>query len=199
MANDELSTGSKEVKAANKASASQILKCIPTDSESPGHSFEVILAEKLDGAARSSIWSLFETNMRPMYTASSFGWDPPHKKGELFDHLSRFILVYPKDESRSLVAFTAFRFEFEEGQNILYCYDLQVSKKSQRHGLGRQLMNHLARIGAAFRLDKIMLTVFKANPRALMFYADFGFEVDPDSPGDEDEEDYKILSKKCLI
>ncbi|KAJ7492551.1 acyl-CoA N-acyltransferase [Mycena latifolia] len=197
MSANDLSTGSKEVRAANKASTSQISKCIATDPESTTHSFEVLFAENLDGTARNSIWSMFETNMRTMYTASSFGWDPPHKKGELFDPLSRFILAYTKNGKRSLVAFTAFRFEFEEGQNILYCYDLQVSKASQCHGLGRALMNHLTNIGTDLNLDKIMLTVFKANTRALKFYADFGFEMDPDSPEDDDEEDYKILSKNC--
>ncbi|KAJ7181733.1 acyl-CoA N-acyltransferase [Mycena crocata] len=192
---DDVFSGSKQVKKANEASASQISKCLV--AADPIHTFEVLLAESLDEPARNSIWSMFEANMRTMYSASSFGWDPPHKKGELFDPLSRFILVYPQTGQRSLVAFTAFRFEFEEGQNILYCYDLQVSKASQRHGLGRALMNRLSKIGADFRLDKIMLTVFKANPKALTFYANLGFEVDPDSPDDDDEEDYKILCKNC--
>ncbi|KAJ7706104.1 acyl-CoA N-acyltransferase [Mycena rosella] len=194
MPNDDLSTGSKKVRTANKASASNISKSIAADSD-PTHTFEVLLAENLDEATRGSVWSTFEANMRTMYTASSFGWDPPHKKGELFDPLSRFILVYPKSDKNSLAAFTAFRFEFEEDQNILYCYDLQVSKASQRHGLGRALMNHLAKIGTDFGLDKIMLTVFQGNTQALEFYANFGFETDPDSPGDDDEEDYRILCK----
>jgi hypothetical protein len=80
----------------------------------------VLFAETLDEATRNSIFGMFEKNMRTMYTASSFGWNPPHKKGELFDPLSRFILVYPKNDKHSLVAFTAFRFEFEEDQNMLY-------------------------------------------------------------------------------
>ncbi|KAJ6519899.1 hypothetical protein C8R45DRAFT_40010 [Mycena sanguinolenta] len=103
--------------------------------------------------------------MRAMYKGSSFGWNPSEKQKELFNSLSRFILVYPNG-SDSLVAFTAFRFEFEdedEDSNILYCYDIQVSKTSQRHGLGRTLMNHLVKIGADFRMDKIMLTVFKGS------------------------------------
>ncbi|KAJ7110143.1 acyl-CoA N-acyltransferase [Mycena epipterygia] len=196
MPDEDISTGSKQVRAANEASASQISKSLVPIADS-AYTFQALLAESLDGPARSSIWSMFETNMRTMYTSSSFGWDPPHKKGELFDPLSRFILVYPKSGKHTLVAFTAFRFEFEEGQNIVYCYDLQVSKTAQRHGLGRTLMNHLAKIGADFRLDKIMLTVFKANTRALKFYDDFGFEMDPDSPEEDDEEDYKILCKTC--
>ncbi|KAJ7631012.1 acyl-CoA N-acyltransferase [Roridomyces roridus] len=158
------------------------------------HTFEVLLAEDLDSAARDSVWSMFETNMRAMYTPSSFGWDPPHKKSELFDPLSRFILVY--DGQRSLAAFTSFRFEFEDDENMLYCYDIQVSKSSQRHGLGRTLMNCLEKIAVDFTMDKLMLTVFKGNSRALKFYSKIGFELDPDSPDDDDEEDYKLLSKQ---
>ncbi|KAJ7925856.1 acyl-CoA N-acyltransferase [Mycena leptocephala] len=191
---EDLSTGSEEIERANKASASRIFKSLVSD---PIHAFKVLHAESLDESTRGAIWSMFEANMRTMYTGSSFGWDPPHKQGELFHHLSRFILVYPASGNQSLVAFTAFRFEFEDDQNILYCYDLQVSKTSQRHGLGRALMNHLAKIGADFGMDKIMLTVFKANKRALKFYKKFGFELDPDSPDDDDEEDYKLLFKNC--
>ncbi|KAJ7487675.1 acyl-CoA N-acyltransferase [Mycena galericulata] len=193
---DELATGSVEARNANEASASRISKSLEVAADAI-HSFDVLLAESLDETIRNSIWSMFEANMRAMYTASSFGWDPPHKKGELFDPLSRFILVYPASGKRSLVAFTSFRFEFEEGQNILYCYDIQVSKSSQRHGLGRTLMNHMGKIGADFGMDKIMLTVFKANKRALKFYDDLGFEMDQDSPDDDDEEDYKLLCKTC--
>ncbi|KAF7347773.1 N-acetyltransferase domain-containing protein [Mycena venus] len=191
----DLSIGSKEVESANKASASKISKSLVPHST---HIFKVQLAGSLNEATRDSIWSMFEANMRTMYKGSSFGWDPPKKQEELFNRHSRFILVYPTNDTESLVAFTAFRFEFEDeddDSNILYCYDLQVSKTSQRHGLGRALMNHLAKIGADFGMDKIMLTVFKANKRALRFYNDFGFEMDLASPDDEDEEDYKLLSK----
>ncbi|KAJ7837538.1 acyl-CoA N-acyltransferase [Mycena olivaceomarginata] len=193
MSNEEdLSTGSKEVERANKASPSKISKSLALHST---HTFKVLFAESLNESTRASIWSMFEANMRTMYSGSSFGWDPPKKREELFNRLSRFLLVYPTDEKDSLVAFTAFRFEYEEEENILYCYDLQVSESSQRHGLGRTLMNHLSKIGADFGMDKIMLTVFKGNARALEFYSKFGFETDVTSPDDEDEEDYKLLCK----
>ncbi|KAJ6503477.1 acyl-CoA N-acyltransferase [Mycena vitilis] len=190
----DLSTGSKTIEKANKAPASQLAKSVASNST---HTVKVLLAEGLDECTRGSVWSMFETNMRTMYTASSFGWDPPHKKEELFNRLSRFILVYPTSGTQSLVAFTAFRFEFEDDQNILYCYDIQVSKTSQRNGLGQALMNQLVQIGADFGLDKIMLTVFKGNKPALKFYKSFGFVMDADSPEDGDPEDYRILCKNC--
>ncbi|KAJ7169952.1 acyl-CoA N-acyltransferase [Mycena filopes] len=193
---EDLSFGSTEIEKANKATASQISTSLVVASDSI-HTFKVVLAESIDESARRSTWSMFETNMRTMYTSSSFGWDPPHKRGELFHRLSRFILVYPTTGVQTLVAFTAFRFEFEDDENILYCYDLQVSQSSQRHGLGRALMTHLAKIGKDFKLDKILLTVFKANTRALKFYKNFGFKIDETSPEEGDEEDYEILSKSC--
>ncbi|KAJ7070965.1 acyl-CoA N-acyltransferase [Mycena amicta] len=186
----DLASGSAKVKAANKAPAAQIAQSI--QQLSLLHVFNVKLAEELNQVSRDSIWSIFEANMRTMYTASSFGWNPPEKRAELFDPLSRFILVYSGD---TLVAFVAFRFEFEEGDNVLYCYDLQISEASRRQGLGRVLIKHLAQIGKDLKLQKIMLTVLKANRAALRFYEDVGFKVDSGSPDDEDEEDYQILYK----
>lgn len=51
------------------------------------------------------------------YCRSSFGWDPAVKLAELFDSLSRFILVHSEER---LVAFAMFRFEYEHYNNLLY-------------------------------------------------------------------------------
>jgi hypothetical protein len=51
------------------------------------------------------------------YSGSSFGWDPAAKLTELFDPLSRFILVLFEER---LVAFAMFRFEYEDYHNLLY-------------------------------------------------------------------------------
>ncbi|KAF7306986.1 N-acetyltransferase domain-containing protein [Mycena indigotica] len=191
----DIAFGSKHVAAANKAPASQIAKSIGTPAETT-HGFVVKLADELDDTSRESIWAIFAANMRAMYTNSSFGWDPPAKKAELFDPLSRFLLV---KTGAALVAFVTFRFEFEDGNDILYCYDLQVSEAARRRGLGRVLMEYLANIAKDMKMQKIMLTVFKgkhSNIAALRFYETAGFRMDWQSPNDEDEEDYKILSKR---
>ncbi|KAK7064165.1 N-acetyltransferase domain-containing protein [Favolaschia claudopus] len=196
MSNEkDLSVGSKEVEKANKASCLKISRSL---APHPTHVFKIVLAESLTRSTRDSIWSMFEANMRTLYTASSFGWEPPKKQEELFHRYSRFILVYPKDDEGTLASFAAFRFEFEDeddDSNILYCYDLQVSKTRQRTGLGRALVENLASIAREFKMDKIMLTVFKANKQALDFYDNVGFKMDPASPDDKDDEDYKLLSK----
>lgn len=61
------------------------------------------------------------------------GWVPKEKKEELFDSKSRFIIVCSSDAEENLgsdeppqrdpdriVAFTMFRFEYEEEENLLY-------------------------------------------------------------------------------
>jgi hypothetical protein len=61
------------------------------------------------------------------YVDSVFGWDPISKKHELFDPLSRFILVHQQSRylsnghpSKRLVAYTMFRFDLEEGEEVVY-------------------------------------------------------------------------------
>jgi len=141
-----------------------------------------------------------------------FGWDPTSKQLELFDPLSRFLLVHRRLQhlsdglSERLVAFTMFRFDREEGEEVVYCYELQVSKEDQHRGIGKILTQLLADIGGKWSMQKIMLTALKRNTAALQFYQSMGFTVDPTSPGyqsegddwvneDDEEFDYQILSK----
>uniref|UniRef100_A0A8H8CQQ5 N-alpha-acetyltransferase 40 n=1 Tax=Psilocybe cubensis TaxID=181762 RepID=A0A8H8CQQ5_PSICU len=142
------------------------------------------------------------------YENSSFGWDPDSKRKELFDKLSRFILVY-KEGSTELLAFVMFRFEFEVDEDVIYW---QVASSAQGVSLGRRLIGELETLCRMYKMKKIMLTVLKANSRALEFYKAVGFTMDPTSPGyvdsDAEEEsesgseqeivDYEILSKLIL-
>ncbi|KAH7931053.1 hypothetical protein BV22DRAFT_1108918 [Leucogyrophana mollusca] len=178
--------------------------------------FTIATPSELHDDHRQNIWKIFEENMRELYVTSSFGWDPNAKKLEMFDPLSRFILIenIPADTGgsdtaespgRSLLAYTIFRFEREAKEDVAYCYELQVARTSQRLGLGKILTQHLLDIAAHWQMQKVMLTVFKANKSADAFYRSVGFSLDVTSPGyaedeegweDEDEEcDYVILSK----
>ncbi|TFY83595.1 hypothetical protein EWM64_g425 [Hericium alpestre] len=69
-----------------------------------------------------------------------------------------------------------FRFDIEGDQNV-------VSPDVRRSGLGKALMQGLHGIGRRWGMQKIMLTVFKANEGAVKFYRATGFQVDPSSPG----------------
>lgn len=58
-------------------------------------------------------WTLYR------YVHSSFGWDPSSKRLELFDPASRFILVRSADTDE-LVAYSMFRFDDEDDEDVIY-------------------------------------------------------------------------------
>lgn len=72
----------------------------------------------------------FEPPIQPIdsYMNSSFGWDPEAKNRELYHSLSRFILVYDI-ETNDIIAFTMYRFEVEEEDNVIYwCAYLKIER-----------------------------------------------------------------------
>lgn len=151
-----------------------------------------------------AIWNVFEGNMKTLYETSSLGWNPAEKRKELFHTSSRFILAYrtkfasdSPGAKKNLVGFSMFRFECEDEEAVVYCYELQVCLDTRGLGLGRTLMGYLEAIGEVYEMEKTMLTVLKANENAVGFYNKYGFEVDPTSPSLHGEEvDYEILSKE---
>lgn len=105
----------------------------------------VSTASALSKHERDQIWSLFEENMYDLYVVlpslvyyisdfvqnsyntSSFGWNPQSKKLEMFDPQSRFIIARVDGgasasvpDSVDICAYTLFRFDREEYQNIVY-------------------------------------------------------------------------------
>ncbi|KAF8203590.1 acyl-CoA N-acyltransferase [Pholiota molesta] len=202
---------SKAVKLANKAPSNHLAAVVSKAYKLFSRAFrvQVLHSDGLKPIQRDQIWSLFETNMRGLCEASSFGWDPQAKRKELFHPLARFILVTESDQT-DLAAFTSFRFEFEEGEDVIYCYELHVAPSMQGTGLGKSLMKELEKLCESYDMEKIVLTVFKANVQAAGFYKAFGFCLDPMSPnfvedGEELEPsdiegiDYEILSKSIPL
>jgi hypothetical protein len=53
---------------------------------------------------------------------SSFGWKPAKRKKEIFNGLSRFLLVNDPQNKVRVLAFCMFRFEHEEGEDVVYWY-----------------------------------------------------------------------------
>ncbi|KAF9056235.1 acyl-CoA N-acyltransferase [Panaeolus papilionaceus] len=175
---------SKVVRFANKASAQDIQSHLTSEYKVSDWSvtLQVQHSTTLDETQRTSVWAIFETNMYNLYVNSSFGWDPLAKRRELFDPLSRFILIYSESNAK-LVAFVMFRFEMEEEENIIYCYDIQVDSSLQGSGLGNKLLEELSTLCKVYNMRKVMLTVLHANTRALAFYQKIGFVIDSTSPG----------------
>ncbi|KIK40623.1 hypothetical protein CY34DRAFT_258742 [Suillus luteus UH-Slu-Lm8-n1] len=207
---------SSAINKANKATSAQLEACISTSRELNGARlhFAVKTSSELSDVERERIWTIFKSNMQIFYTTSSFGWDPRSKKEEMFHSHARLVLCERCDDTPSgsesfpsesrIVAYTIFRFEREAKQDVVYCYELQVTEESRGLGVGKFLMGSLFDIGSRWRMKNVMLTVFKANSAACAFYKSLDFDLDPSSPGYgedddwQDEEidcDYVILSK----
>ena len=159
--------------------------------------------------------SLFEANMASLYEASSWGLDLEAKTEELQHRKARFLVVTTSNNNDSnendtttlpqqLAAFCHYRFDYDDDQYpscaALYLYEIQVAAAHQSHRLGHALMDTLQHIARDAGMPKVMLTVFKANTRAMGFYRyKLGYEIDEISPSQNDDfADYEILSKDVL-
>ncbi|GJN91689.1 hypothetical protein Rhopal_004712-T1 [Rhodotorula paludigena] len=174
---------------------------------------EVHTSKTLAPATTNWIWELFERNMRSLYEATEEGYDAKEKRDELFHRDSRFLVLYPGPaadgaaDPATPLGYCIFRFDTEETASededelcdVAYSYELQVDESARGRGVGRVLMEALERLATTFKMDKTMLTVFKANTSAILFYEKLGYredEIDPGCFGVEDVE-YWIMSKAC--
>lgn len=105
--------------------------------------------------------------------------------------------------SRDVSGFLSFMVTYEDGKEVVYCYEIHLSPAARGRGVGRSLMDRMEGIGRAVGLEKAMLTVFKSNEIALRFYERLGYEIDEYSPqprklrnGTIKEVEYLILSKR---
>jgi len=140
------------------------------------------------------------------------------------ESVTRFLVIHELSRE-DIVGFISWQVDTEDDDAVIYwykllskadkSYELQLSRRSQRSGLGGQLMQLLERIGISLKLSKAMLTVFTSNVSALNFYTSLGYVLvtssalitryttDAISPpprnlrsGRTIQPDYKILSKR---
>ncbi|EFN54697.1 hypothetical protein CHLNCDRAFT_24426 [Chlorella variabilis] len=116
-------------------------------------------------------WALDLTrhHMSALYEACpDWGWSDARKRGELADPAARHLVLGQP------VAFVHFRFEEEEGEAVLYCYEIQVAAAVQGKGLGRFLMQLLELVGRKSGVARLMLTVFHQSAAAVALYRKLG-------------------------
>lgn len=145
---------------------------------------------------------LFRNNMADLYKSSNWGLDLDEKRQEMNHENARFLLVMDQED---LVGFLHFRFDVndddEPTEEVLYIYELQISRNYTGMGIGRRLMAIMEVVALRTDMKKVMLTVFTANTAAYKFYTSrMNYAIDPISPSQHGEEaDYEILSKKDLM
>ncbi|KAI1109779.1 acyl-CoA N-acyltransferase [Nemania sp. NC0429] len=165
------------------------------------HSLHLIGAGSLSSADLDSCYHLIEETSRAHYESSTGGWKPDAKLAEMKSPELRYMLI--KDPQGVVRGFMSLMPTYEEGEPVIYCYEIHLKPEVQRTGLGSLLMSFLERIASHTPpAGKIMLTCFLSNQKALAFYKSFGFAEDPISPvprklrfGREFVPDYVIMSK----
>jgi len=144
-------------------------------------------------------FKMVKDNMHALYEQSSWGWNEKGKMEEMTDDNVRYLMCY--DDNGNMIAMCHFRFDTDEDVEVLYCYEIQLLKAARGKGLGKFLMQTLELMAVRAKMRKIMVTVFKANERAVKFFREnLKYIVDDTSPTYEDpmhpeDYDYEIYSK----
>ncbi|KAK4884244.1 hypothetical protein RN001_000515 [Aquatica leii] len=150
----------------------------------------------LEDNVKEWIFNLTKQNMEEMYNNCSWGWNDKKKQEELMDESAWYLIAKLVDGK--LLGFSHFRFDIDEGIEVLYCYELQLEVDVQRKGLGKFMMQILELMAFMNNMKKVVLTVLKNNDNSHFFKA-INYQIDDSSPIDEDDDDeeypYEILSK----
>ncbi|XP_071798167.1 N-alpha-acetyltransferase 40-like [Asterias amurensis] len=148
-------------------------------------------------------FNLTKKNMQTLYENGNSGWKSWEKKEELTDERAWYLIA--KDAEGTPVGFVHFRFDLDFEEEVVYCYEIQLTEGIRRKGLGKFLMQILSLIAHKTQMRKVMLTVFKDNTSAYGFFKNvLNFDVDETSPSlydpmNEEDYDYEIMSKEIPL
>ncbi|XP_065168613.1 N-alpha-acetyltransferase 40 [Atheta coriaria] len=148
----------------------------------------------LDDNTKMWAFDLTKRNMQHKYESCSWGWSDGKKLEELQDEAAWYLIAQRSDGK--LLGFAHFRFDLDEGIEVLYCYELQLESHFHRKGLGKFMMQILELVAFKNNMKKVVLTILKNNSDSNFFKA-INYQLDESSPMDDEDEDtpYEILSK----
>jgi len=143
-------------------------------------------------------FKMVEENMQALYENSNWGWKEKDKRDEMTEENARYLLAV--DGEKNIVGMSHFRFDVDEDDEVIYCYEIHLIKSIRGKGLGKFMMQVLELMALKTKMKKILLTVFKANERAVNFFNKQKYTVDETSPHYFDplhpeDYDYEIMSK----
>ncbi|PSN54922.1 N-alpha-acetyltransferase 40 [Blattella germanica] len=152
----------------------------------------------LDTGTIEWILDLEKRNMKTLYEQCDWGWNDKFKKEEMTDDRAWYLIARTTEPESKPVAFSHFRFDLDYGDEVLYCYELQLEEDVRRKGLGKFMLQVLELIGFTANMKKVILTVLKHNPQAKSFFTSLKYTIDETSPEDNMHEQYpyEILSKR---
>lgn len=165
-------------------------------------------ANALKGNTLEQCLSLIEQTSAEDYRNSEIKWSKPKKRKEMMLPDMRYVVLTTADHAEhvNVVGFISFMITYEDGHEVIYCYEVHLNRAWQGKGVGKLLMHVIEGIGRNVGVEKAMLTVFKSNQNALKMYERLGYVEDKYSPkprilrnGTVKELSYVILSKPLKI
>ncbi|XP_068117416.1 N-alpha-acetyltransferase 40 isoform X4 [Hyperolius riggenbachi] len=106
----------------------------------------------LDQKTLDWAFELTKSNMQLLYEQSEWGWKEKEKREELSDERAWYLIA--RDELGAPVAFVHFRFDVECGDEVLYCYEVQLEVRVRRKGVGKFLVQILQLMANRFEIDE---------------------------------------------
>jgi ribosomal protein S18 acetylase RimI-like enzyme len=191
----------------------ETLSAITSDTSVLGHSSLRVI---LTGTGRSltaenkgfleQCLRLIESTSAADYRRSEVKWSVSKKRREMHLPDMRYVILVEnhKDGRAELnvAGFVSFMVTYEDGKEVIYSYEVHLAESWQGKGIGKKLMETVEGVGRKVGVEKSMLTVFKANKRAVKLYETLGYGEDEYSPkprklrnGTVKESSYVILSK----
>ncbi|XP_039403837.1 N-alpha-acetyltransferase 40 isoform X3 [Mauremys reevesii] len=142
-----------KVEAANKLG--DPLEAFPVFKKYDRNGLNVsIECKRVSGMNQATVdWAfeLTKTNMQTLYEQSEWGWKDREKREEMTDDRAWYLIAW--EDSSVPVAFSHFRFDVECGDEVLYCYEVQLESKVRRKGLGKFLIQILQLVANRFEID----------------------------------------------
>ena len=133
-----------------------------------------------------SCFELVHSTSFAAYQASSIGWLPSKKRKEMKLQDMRYLLVKAVAETNAdgeeVEGFLSFMLTYEDGYEVVYCYEIHLKPLLRGNGIGKQLIGMMEEAGRKAGVAKAMLTVFVENKGALDFYKKLGYAEDDFSP-----------------
>ncbi|KAL8785787.1 MAG: hypothetical protein Q9213_003165 [Squamulea squamosa] len=177
---------------------------IPHNDAAQGpYSISFESSSSITAANFESCFDLIANSSANAYAGSSIGWSPAKKRKEMKLPDLRYLLL--TDLNMRIQGFLSFMLTYEDGHEVIYCYELHLSEAVRRQGFGKHLMGLMEATGKNAGVEKSMLTVFVENGTALKFYQRLGYSKDDYSPeprkmrnGTIKWPTYAILSKSLL-
>ena len=134
---------------------------------------ETLRASDLDEKTLDWAFDTVKTSMKPLYDEAhkndpEDGWREDAKKGEMREDMAWILLA--KTQDGAPVAFSHFRYQMNDDDEVLYCYDLQVMETYRRKGLGKFMMKVLEMLMIKADMLKIMCIIFKNDNTGVDFF-----------------------------